>query len=131
MPLLRSSLFDPMLAIARGDGLGSRRLEWLDASSVTTVVAAAGYPDAPRKGDPIEIDDLPAGTLLFHAGTARDRSGALVTAGGRVAAITAVADNFADACRSSREGAERIRFEGRHFRADIGWRELGRHARAS
>ena len=131
LPLLRSSLLEPMLAIARGDGVGAHRLEWLDASSVTTVVAAAGYPDAPRKGDPITIDDLPQGTLLFHAGTARDRSGELVTAGGRVAAITAVADTFADAWRGSREGAERVRFDGRHFRADIGWRELGRHARAS
>ena len=131
LPLLRSSLVEPMLAIARGDGVGSHRLEWLDGSSVTTVVAAAGYPDAPRKGDRIAIDDLPANALLFHAGTARDASGALVTAGGRVAAITAVADTFAEACRSSREGAERVRYEGRHFRTDIGWRELGRHARAS
>ena len=131
LPLLRSSLLEPMLAIARGDRVGSHRLEWLDASSVTTVVAAAGYPDSPRKGDPITVDDLPRATLLFHAGTARDGSGRLVTAGGRVAAITAVADTFAEACRASREGAERIRFDGRHFRADIGWRELDRHARAS
>jgi phosphoribosylamine-glycine ligase len=128
---LRSSLLEPMLAIARGDGVASHRLEWLDASSVTTVIAAAGYPDAPRKGDTITIEEIPRATLLFHAGTARDRSGTLVTAGGRVAAITALADTFADACRLSREGAERIRFEGRYFRADIGWRELGRHARAS
>jgi phosphoribosylamine--glycine ligase len=131
LPLLRSSLLEPLLAIGRGDGLGSHGLEWLEASSVTTVVAAAGYPDAPRKGDRIAIDALPAGTLLFHAGTGRDASGALVTAGGRVAAVTAVAESFADACRASREGAERVRFEGRQFRTDIGWRELGRHARAS
>jgi phosphoribosylamine--glycine ligase len=131
LPLLRSSLLEPILAIARGDGLSSHRLDWLDASAVTTVVAAAGYPDSPRKGDRITLDDLPTGTLLFHAGTSRDASGALVTAGGRVASVTAVAESFADACRASREGAQRVRFEGRHFRTDIGWRELGRHARAS
>jgi phosphoribosylamine--glycine ligase len=131
LPLLRSSLLEPLLAIGRGDGVGANHLEWLEASSVTTVLATAGYPDAPRKGNRITIDELPAGTLLFHAGTARDAAGALVTAGGRVAAVTAVADTFAEACRASREGAERVRFDGRHFRSDIGWRELSRHARAS
>ena len=131
LPLLLSSLLEPLLAIGRGDGLGSHRLDWLEAFSVTTVVAAGGYPDAPRTGDPVVIEDLPPGALLFHAGTARNPSGTLVTAGGRVAAITAVADSLANACRASREGAERVRFEGKQFRADIGWRELGRHARAS
>ena len=132
LPLLSSSLLAPMLSIARGDGLSSdARLNWLDASSVTTVVAAAGYPDAPRKGDAIEIGDLPPDMLLFHAGTALDGAGRLVTAGGRVAAVTAVADTVADAARASRDGAERVRFAGRHFRSDIGWRELHRHARAS
>jgi phosphoribosylamine-glycine ligase len=74
---------------------------------------------------------MPADTLLFHAGTSLTPSGQLATAGGRVAAITAVADSFAEACRRSAEGAENVRFSGRHFRSDIGWRELHRHARAS
>jgi phosphoribosylamine--glycine ligase len=132
LPLLKSSLLAPMLAIARGDGLSAgSALSWRDASAVTTVVAAAGYPDAVRKGDAITIGDLPRNTILFHAGTTMDRPGRLVTAGGRVAAVTAVADSFADACRASRDGAEQVRFAGRHFRTDIGWRELDRHARAS
>jgi phosphoribosylamine-glycine ligase len=97
---------------------------------VTTVVAAAGYPDTPRKGDVIDLDELPDDTVLFHAGTARTAAGRLVTAGGRVAAVTAVAGTLTEACRRSAEGAERVRFAGRHFRADIGWRELHRHARA-
>jgi phosphoribosylamine--glycine ligase len=98
---------------------------------VTTVVAAAGYPETPRKGDAIEVGDLPQDTLLFHAGTILTASGQLATAGGRVAAVTAVADSFAEARRRSTEGAEQVRFAGRHFRTDIGWRELHRHARAS
>jgi phosphoribosylamine---glycine ligase len=132
LPLLRSSLLEPLSAIARGDGLpASLELQWLDAFAVTTVVAAAGYPETPRRGDLIDLGTMPADTLLFHAGTSLTPSGQLATAGGRVAAITAVADSFAEACRRSAEGAENVRFSGRHFRSDIGWRELHRHARAS
>lgn len=131
LPLLRSSLLEPMLAIARGDGLSaSDRLAWRDGYGVTTVVAAAGYPDTPRKGDVIEIEELPPDTILFHAGTANAPNGALVTAGGRVAAVTAVAPTFAEARQRSAAGAECVRFAGRHYRGDIGWRELHRHARA-
>ena len=132
LPLLESSLLEPLVAISRGDGLPPDvRLQWRNAFAVTTVLAAAGYPETPRKGDLIEVGDLPRDTLLFHAGTARTPSGQLATAGGRVAAITAVADSFSEACRRSAEGAEQVRYAGRHFRADIGWRELHRHARAS
>jgi phosphoribosylamine--glycine ligase len=132
LPLLESSLLGPITAIAQGDGLPlDAALEWRDAFSVTTVVAAAGYPDTPRKGDVIHVGQMPEETLLFHAGTARAPSGELVTAGGRVAAVTAVADSFADACRRSAEAAECVQFEGRHYRKDIGWRELHRHARAT
>ena len=131
LPLLRSNLLEPLAAIARGDGLSAGdELEWRDASSVTTVVAAAGYPDTPRKGDPIELAEMPEDTLLFHAGTGRNAAGQLVTAGGRVAAVTAIATTFSEARQRSARGAARIEFPGRHFRADIGWRELHRHARA-
>ena len=132
LPLMSSSLLEPLAAIARGDTLSpSTEVTWRSGAAVTTVVSAEGYPESPRKGDAIEIGEMPEDTLLFHAGTARTPSGQLTTAGGRVAAVTAVADSFAEACRRSTEGAERVRFAGRHFRADIGWRELHRHARAS
>lgn len=94
---------------------------------VTTVLAAAGYPDAPRTGDPITLPaDLPESVQLFHAGTARDASGRLVTAGGRVLAVTAVADTFDEAQRLSRETAERVEFAGKQYRDDVGWREAAR-----
>ena len=86
LPLLKSSLLEPVAAIARGDRLTpGDQLHWRSGASVTTVVAAAGYPDAPRKGDAIEIAELPEDALLFHAGTSRAPSGQLATAGGRVA----------------------------------------------
>ena len=95
--------------------------------SVTTVLAAAGYPDAPRLGDPITLPtELPVGVQLFHAGTARDASGQLVTAGGRVLAVTAVAATFEEAQRLSRTTAEQVEFAGKQFRDDIGWREAAR-----
>ncbi|HJU67710.1 MAG TPA: phosphoribosylamine--glycine ligase [Gemmatimonadaceae bacterium] len=132
LPLLQSSLLDPLAAIARGDGLpADLELHWRDEFAVTTVVAAAGYPESPRKGDPIDVGELPRDTVLFHAGTSVAPSGKLVTAGGRVVAVTAVADSFAEARRRSGEGAAQVRFTGRHFRTDIGWRELHRHAGAS
>jgi phosphoribosylamine---glycine ligase len=132
LPLLRSNLLELLTGIARGDRLSdSDELTWRKASSVTTVLAAAGYPDSPRKGDVIELEEMPEGTLFFHAGTARNAAGQLVTAGGRVASVTAVAATFSEARQRSAEGAGRIDFAGRHFRADIGWRELHRHARAS
>ena len=97
------------------------------AAAVTTVVAAAGYPDRPRTGDPIALpEQVPEGVYLFHAGTARDASGRLVTAGGRVLAVTAVADTFEDAQTLSRAAAAQVQFAGKQYRTDIGWREVAR-----
>lgn len=129
LPLMRESLLEPMLAIARGDGLaGTPSLDRRSGAAVTTVLASAGYPGNYPTDIPIDID--PALTeaedvLVFHAGT-RLHDGQLVTAGGRVLAVTGLADSVAEAAERSRWGAERVRFEGRYFRRDIGWREAGR-----
>ena len=64
--------------------------------------------------------------VAFHAGTALNSSGALVSAGGRVLAITALGATLAEAQRRSAAYAGRVLFTGRHFRRDIGWRELER-----
>ena len=126
LPLLESSLLEPVLAIARGEAIGALApLRWKRAASVTTVVSAQGYPETPRGGDRVALPDERPGVLVFHAGTKSDGD-ALVTAGGRVVAVTAVAPTFAEAQRLSREGAEGVRFAGRHFREDIGWREAAR-----
>ncbi len=101
-------------------------------SAVTTVLAAKGYPDQPERGAVIAVPPvLPAGAVVFHAGTRRDDSGRLVVNGGRVLAVTGIAPTFADAQRVSRDTAEQITFDGRQHRRDIGWREAARLAQPS
>ena len=127
LPMLESSLLDPMLAIARGARIGSLpALRWRPGASVTTVVAAAGYPDTPRTGDPIEVPEDDETRRVYHAGTTRDASGQLRTSGGRVVAVTGLAPTFESARRISRDGAAAVSFDGAQFRRDIGWREAAR-----
>ncbi|HEX8275032.1 MAG TPA: phosphoribosylamine--glycine ligase [Longimicrobiaceae bacterium] len=127
LPLLAGSLLEPVLTVARGGSLAGMELRWRPGAAATTVLASGGYPGEYRTGLPVEIpaevggDDL----LVFHAGT-REQDGALVTSGGRVLAVTAVAPTVAAAAARSREAAEHITFEGRQFRRDIGWREAHR-----
>jgi phosphoribosylamine--glycine ligase len=127
MPVLdvEPSLLALIIAVARGEPL-PRTAGRAAGTCVTTVVAAAGYPDAPRIGDPITLPERTEGVLLFHAGTARDADGRLVTAGGRVLAVSAVAPSIAEAQRKSLAAAAGVRFEGSQYRGDIGWRELAR-----
>ena len=125
LPLLATSLLDPMLAVAEGSGLAGHAPRFADAAAVTTVLAADGYPGPYRKGAPIAIPSLPERVQVFHAGTALE-SGRLVASGGRVLAVTAVDRDFGRARATSRDAAAAITFEGRRFRADIGWREAER-----
>jgi phosphoribosylamine-glycine ligase len=90
-------------------------------------VASAGYPGAYEKGRaihlPPELDS--EATAVFHAGTRRE-DGQLITAGGRVLAVTGLGSTFSEARERSRAGAEAVSFEGAFFRSDIGWREQTR-----
>jgi len=132
LPILESDLLGPLAAVATGSGIGGLRpFQWNSRSAVTTVVAAAGYPAAPRLGDTIDLPPVPSGVTIFHAGTQSGPDGTLRTAGGRVFAVTAVADSIQEARAASVATADRVRFEGSHFRRDIGWRESERHAGAS
>jgi phosphoribosylamine--glycine ligase len=132
LPLMRSSLLDVVTAIASSDGLARDvAFEWKPEFAVTTVLAARGYPDAPATGDLITLPVADDDVLPFHAGTARAPDGSLITAGGRVLAATAVAPRFEDAQRASAEYAAAVQFAGKQYRADIGWRESARRARAT
>ena len=125
LPLVTGGLTDSLLAVAEGRAPTPVRLS-RDAA-VTTVLAASGYPDAPEKGAAITIPaDLPPGVTVFHAGTKRDPDGTLRVNGGRVLNVTAVAPTFEAAQFLSRDAADRIAFEGKQWRRDIGWREAGR-----
>jgi phosphoribosylamine--glycine ligase len=132
LPLMKSSLLPLLDAVAAGESLRDLKpIEWAEAYAVTTVLAAAGYPDSPTAGDPIRLPAPPGGIKVFHAGTKRGAaSGELLTAGGRVLSITGVGPSLEEAAACSREYAERVSFEGKQMRRDIGWRELERHARA-
>jgi phosphoribosylamine---glycine ligase len=132
LPILAGRLADYVLPVsAGGDLAGAPAMEWSGRSAVTTVVAASGYPDRPANGATLGLPDVEDDVLLFHAGTARTEDGRLVASGGRVLAITAVADTLEDAQHRSAAAAGAVRLEGKQFRDDIGWRELRRHARAT
>ena len=127
LPMLEGGLTDALVRVAAGQPAGP--LTARPGASVTTVLAARGYPDTPEKGAAISLPaELPAGVTVFHAGTARDADGVLRVAGGRVLNVTAVASSFAEAQAGSRAGAEAIAFDGKTWRRDIGWREAGRRA---
>jgi phosphoribosylamine---glycine ligase len=133
LPLTRYPLLPLMHSVANGGRLESS--EWIGhlrpEHAVSTVVAAAGYPDTPRTGDVIHLPPPEPGVHVFHAGTARNAAGALVTAAGRVLAVTAVAADLATAQRASARHAAAVQFSGKQFRTDIAWRELARGARAT
>ncbi len=105
--------------------LDKAEAEWDRRVALCVVLAAHGYPDAPRKGD--AIHGLPAADEdchVFHAGTALNGKD-VVTSGGRVLTVTALGGNVSAAQRRAYESAEKIRFEGMQFRRDIGHRALG------
>ena len=130
LPLLDSSLLEPMMTVARGGSLRNMSaFRWKPYACVSTVVAAPGYPDAPRTGDEIHLPVVGDAVRLYHAGTSRRDDGALVTSGGRVMTVSAMAPTFAEAQRLSRDAATRVEFEGAQFRRDIGWREAARLSR--
>ncbi|MHB1328835.1 MAG: phosphoribosylamine--glycine ligase [Gemmatimonadales bacterium] len=125
LPRLDGGLLALFEACANGRPLPAVRVR--DIAAVTTVLAAAGYPDKPERGAAIEIpDDLPGNAIVFHAGTARDGEGVLRVNGGRVLTVTGTGPTFSDAQAASRGAAERIRFAGCQYRSDIGWREAAR-----
>ncbi len=129
LPMLASSLLEPVQAIAEGRSIATLpELVWRPGASVTTVVAAAGYPGTAQSGDAITLPASRDGVTIFHAGTARDADGRLVTAGGRVFAVTAVAADLRAAQQASQAQAAAIAFSGSQLRRDIGWRELARRA---
>jgi len=125
---LRSDLIDLVEAVLDGFLVGCQP-SWDPRPSAGVVMAAAGYPSAPVQGTPIRgLDEQGAlgdwkDGVVFHAGTAR-RDGEVVTSGGRVLTVTALGDDFAAAVAQAYVGAERITFEGAHYRHDIGRRVL-------
>jgi len=96
-------------------------------AAVATVLAAPGYPEKPEVGAAILVPrDVEPGTLLFHAGTYRDPDGTLRVHGGRVLTVTGLGETVPQAAERSAAACERIAFQGKTWRRDIGWREIQR-----
>jgi phosphoribosylamine--glycine ligase len=122
---LKSDLLD-LLEHAVDGTLDRAEAEWDRRAALGVVLAAAGYPDTPRRGD--EITGLPKGLEdchVFHAGTA-EKDGRIVTAGGRVLCVTALGDKVKIAADRAYEVVAGIRFEGMQYRRDIGHRAIHR-----
>ena len=127
LPLMASSLLEPMRAIAQRHTLEPfEPFVWYEGASVTTVVAAGGYPGTIATGEAITVPENDEDVTVFHAGTKHLADGALVTSGGRVVAVTALAPTIGEAQQRSAAAAAQVRFAGSQFRRDIGWRELQR-----
>ena len=125
LPRIRHGLLNAFFAAAKAEALPTLQIS--AGSAVTTVLAAPGYPAEPKRGSVIHIpEELPRGTIVFHAGTQRDEKGVLRTNGGRVLALTGLAPSFRQAQEASRGAAESVEFDGKQFRRDIGWREAKR-----
>ena len=101
--------------------------DWDPRVAMGVVLAAAGYPDAPRKGDVITgIPSATADSVTFHAGTAFNADGQLVTSGGRVLCAVGLGDTVQSARETAYAVADAIQFDGRQLRRDIGARALNR-----
>ena len=127
LPLLQSDLAEIMAACAKGT-LQPEMVEWSDKAAVCVVMASGGYPGSYKKGLPITglkaagaMEDV----VVFHAGT-REEDGKILTNGGRVLGVTAVAEDIPSAQQKAYDAVDKIHFEGAHFRQDIAWRALRR-----
>lgn len=131
LPRLEGDLVNIMLAVAEGRP-EDIILSWSDKWAVSVVLASEGYPGSYEKGKVIlgveEAQDL-EDVIVFHAGTALNPDGELITAGGRVLNVVALGDTFEEARNRAYEACELIKFEGVQYRSDIGRRALqGRSA---
>jgi phosphoribosylamine--glycine ligase len=123
LPRLRSDWIDLLEAVVDGH-LDRVTPIWKEESAVVVVLAAEGYPQSPRKGDPIEgMDEAAKESYVFHAGT-KLQNGKFVTAGGRVLGITALGKNLKTAVERAYDAVKKIHFKGMHYRKDIASRGL-------
>jgi len=130
LPRIESDLCELLWRAAHGEGaLAGYELRVKPDYALCVVMAAAGYPSIPCKGDSITFPPaaaLPEGVSIFHAGTTYDSAGQIVTAGGRVLGVTATAASLSAAASAAYAACEQIYFAGCYYRRDIGARQLAR-----
>ena len=115
---LKSDIVDLFEGVAAGD-LDRREVELDERAAVCVMLVSGGYPQAYKKGYPISGIDKVEGSIVFHSGTAL-KDGEVVTAGGRVIAVSSYGADKEEALRKSFEEAQKIRFTDKYFRSDIG-----------
>ena len=115
---LKSDIVDLFEGVADGH-LNERTVEFDERAAVCVMLVSGGYPEAYKKGYPITGVDQVSGSMVFHAGTAL-ADGQVVTAGGRVIAVSSYGKDKAEALAKSFEEAQKINFTGKYFRRDIG-----------
>lgn len=122
LPRMKADLVECFLACDDGS-LDEAMVRWEDDWAVSVVLASKGYPGHYEKGKPISgIDDANAmeGVFVYHAGTTLDDEGNVLTNGGRVLDVTAIAPSFEEARNKAYQACDRISFEGKTYRHDIG-----------
>lgn len=119
MPRLKSDLVLLMKSLFDGT-LENQKLEFEPHHALATVLVSGGYPGKYAKGTPIKMTDPDPDTIIFHAGT-KEQNGSLLTDGGRVIATVGLGDSVEEAGRRSAQLAEKIDFEGKYYRKDIGF----------
>ncbi|KAJ4445407.1 hypothetical protein ANN_07212 [Periplaneta americana] len=129
LSLLESDLYHIMLACCKGE-LNKQTLQWRsDVYAVGVIMASRGYPESSSKGNVITghdvISKLPE-HLVFHSGTALSTNGDLITNGGRVLIVIAIANQLAVAAAKATRACEKINFEGAQYRTDISYKGIAR-----
>ncbi len=115
---LKSDLVDLLEGVAQGN-LDERAIAFDERAAVCVMLVSGGYPQEYKKGYPITGIDQVEGSIVFHSGTAL-KDGEVVTAGGRVIAVSSYGKDKAEALQKSFEEAQKIQFTGKYFRRDIG-----------
>ncbi|MDD3132062.1 MAG: phosphoribosylamine--glycine ligase [Bacteroidales bacterium] len=125
LTLLETDLVEIIEAILE-NRLESIEIKWKEQASICVVLASGGYPGSYEKGKSITgLESVPEGVVVFHAGTA-EKDGAIVTAGGRVLGVTATGRDLEAAIKSAYTAVQKIRFDGMHYRQDVGKKALDR-----
>jgi len=119
IPRIKSDLFDLFEGVAN-ENLDTKEIELDERSACTVMMVSGGYPEAYEKGEEISGLENVQDSLVFHAGTKLEGD-KIVTAGGRVLAITSYSDNFKNALKKSYENIEKISFDKHNYRKDIGF----------
>ncbi len=115
---IKSDLVDLLLGVAT-QTLGQKSIEFDQRSAVCVMMVSGGYPGSYEKGFPITGIDEVEGSIVFHAGT-DNKDGQVVTSGGRVIAVSSYGSTKAEALAKSMQEAQKIQFEGKYYRRDIG-----------